>query len=161
MRDPRAVLLTALVLGVPPFFLLLLALLPTWVERAEAVVQARPWRAFGLGLLNLAFFFVLGLLVATEITPLAVIGAISFIILSLLLLAGLLIAAVVAGRQVLRRVAERRGTPLGALLLGLLLCYLSLFVPILGWLLVLGLVAAGLGGVILALVPQPAPTETE
>ncbi|MCP4538164.1 MAG: hypothetical protein GY832_13570 [Chloroflexi bacterium] len=148
-------LLGMVIVGLPPMLILLTSLVPGYVERARAVMRARPGRSFLLGLVNLLFFGAVSLLSGVNFAPLALLGALAlFFVLPLFLLMGLLIAAGIAGEQVWLQVTARSGSLLGSLLIGILALGLTILVPILGWLLFLGLVLAGLGAGIVALVQR-------
>jgi len=153
----------AAIVGLPAMLALLTALVPGYVERARAVMRERPGRSFLLGLVNFLFFGALSLLAGVKFAPAAVLGSLSLaVVLPLFLLAGLLVAAGIVGERVWLQIASRPGTLLGSLILGILGLGLTLLVPIFGWLLFLGLVLAGLGAAIPALVrrkqPEPAPS---
>jgi hypothetical protein len=66
--------------GLPPMLILLTALAPGYVERTRAVMRERPKRCFLLGLVNFLFFGGLSLLSEVPFAPVAIVGAISLII---------------------------------------------------------------------------------
>ncbi|MDY7077153.1 MAG: hypothetical protein SXV54_09540 [Chloroflexota bacterium] len=151
-------LLGMAIVGLPPMLILLTALVPGYVERARAVVQAQPRRSFALGLVNGLFFGALSLLTGAEWAPVTLIGGLSLVIvLPLFLVLGLLVAAGIAGERIWLQVTSRPGSLLGATVLGTLVLGLTLLVPILGWVLFLGLTLTGLGASIQALFRRPRP----
>mgnify|MGYP006305218025 CR=1 FL=1 len=168
--DGGGILLVCMTLvGLPAMLVLLTVLLPSYVERTRDVMRRRPGRSFLLGLVNFVFFLAIALLVNVSFKPVALIGVLSlFIALPVSLSAGLLGATTIAGDRLWRQLAAKQASLMGALALGIPLLGLTLLVPILGWLLFLGLVLAGLGAAIIALAkglferlrknePQPEP----
>jgi hypothetical protein len=118
-------------------------------------MRRRPGRSFLLGLINFVFFFAVALLANVEFAPIRLVGALSvLIVLPVLLTAGLLTATGVVGERVWQQITSKSASPLGSLIIGILAVNLALLAPIVGWLLSLGLVFAGLGASIIALFQQ-------
>jgi hypothetical protein len=155
-------LLCATMIGLPAMLVLLTALVPGYVRRTHDVIRKWPGRSFMLGLVNFVFFLALAMLVnfAARVNGhlvsasflMTVIGAFSlFLILPLVLSVGLLAAAGIVGDRLWQQIASKPASLVGSLALGVPLMVLTLLVPILGWLLFLGLVLAGLGAAVIAL----------
>jgi hypothetical protein len=157
--DGTGILLIGLAIaGLPAMLVVLTALLPGYVQRARSVMQARPGRSFLIGLANFVFFGVLVLLAEAPFPPVAFLGAFSLlIIVPTLLVVGLLIATGIVGERLWLQIAERSGSLLGSLIIGMATLGVALLVPILGWLLFLGLVLTGLGAAIIALIQRKRP----
>jgi len=137
----------------------LAALLPDLHQRSLAALERSPWRALGLGLVNYVFFGALLALFA-NLGPLGLVSL--FIALALLALTGAGLAVV--GRLVGERLAvwrESPTSPLTRLAAGTVILEMALFVPVVGWFVLLPLASlAGLGAVVLALVQRkPATSE--
>lgn len=131
------------------------ALLPGLHQRSVEALACSPWRALGLGLLNLVFFGVLFAVCAN----LPVLGLISlFIALALPSLTVVGLAAL--GRLVGERLTAWRDestSPLTRLVAGNILLALALFSPFIGWFVLLPLASlAGLGAVVMALFQRQA-----
>lgn len=141
--------------GLPTILVLLTVLVPDYIERAQAVMQQRPWRSFWLGLVNFLFFGGLSLFVGGHDEVLAFLGGFSLVVvLPLLLLAGLLVAAGVVGERIWLHIASRPGRLLGllrSLMVGILILGLTLLMPLFGWLFFLGMTLTGLGAAIITL----------
>ena len=143
----------ATMLGAPAILVLLTALAPKYVARAREVMLKRPVRSFFLGLVNFVFFSALVLLGSIEFAPAQVAGLLSLIVcLPVLAIVGLVAAAGVCGEKLWLQAASKPGTLLGSLVIGILLLALVLIVPFVGWTIVFGLILAGLGASIIALV---------
>ena len=159
------ILLCAPTAGLPALLILLTALAPDYVDRARSVMRRWPGKSFLLGLINFVFFFAVALLANVEYAPAQLLGALSvLIILPILLTAGLLTAAGVAGERVWQQITSKPASLLGSLTIGILVTGLTLLAPIVGWMLFLGLVFAGLGASIIALLRRKqvhAETSTE
>jgi hypothetical protein len=149
-------------IGLPAMLVLLTALVPGYVRRTHDVMHKWPGRSFLLGLVNFAFFLALAMLVNFAVGVnghlvsasflMTVLGAFSlFLVLPLVLSVGLLAAAGVVGNRLWQQIASKPASLMGSLALGVPLMILTLLVPILGWLLFLGLVLVGLGAAIIAL----------
>ncbi len=148
-------LLGMAVVGLPPMLILLTSLAPGYVERARAVMRARPGRSFLLGLVNFMFFGAVSLLLGVSFRPVALLGALAlFLVLPLFLLMGLLTATGIVGERVWLQITSRSSSLLGSLLIGTLALGLTVLVPIFGWLLLMGSILTGLGAAIVALVPR-------
>lgn len=144
--------LCAPTVGLPALLILLTALVPNYVRRARGVMHKWPGRSFLLGLINFAFFFAVALLANVEFAPVQLVGALSvLVVLPILLTAGLLTATGVVGERVWQQVTSRSASLLGSLAIGILVMGLTLLVPIIGWMLFLGLVFTGLGASIIVL----------
>jgi hypothetical protein len=144
--------LCAPAVGLPALLILLTALVPKYVGRARGVMHKWPGRSFLLGQVNFMFFFAIALFADVEFIPVQLIGAFSmFIALPILLTAGLLAATGVVGERVWQQISPKPASLLGSLVIGILVMGLTLLVPIVGWMLFLGLVFAGLGASIIAL----------
>ena len=111
-------------------------LLPGPVGRSRQALQAAPWRAFWLGLVNLVFFLALvALLVRLAqlvIPPVAaVLGLVALLILGALLLVALLgLTGLVA---LLRERMGAGGSPLAGQMRAAVLLLLAMLTPVLGW----------------------------
>ena len=142
------------ILGLPPLLLLLTALIPRRIAQTQVVMRQQPARALLLGMINGLFFGTLALFVESGIMPLAILsGFVLFFMLPLLLTTGLLISAGVVGEQFWRQMTGKSASPPGALTIGFLLMCFALLFPVIGWLVVLGLVLTGLGAAIITLFP--------
>jgi hypothetical protein len=145
-------LLCAPTAGVPALLILLTALVPNYAKRARGVMHKWPGRSFLLGLVNFAFFFAIALLANIKFVPIQLIGALSVLIaLPILLTSGLLTATGVAGERIWQQITSKPARLVGSLIIGTLAMGLTLFAPIIGWMLFLGLVFTGLGASIIAL----------
>ena len=151
-------LLILTVIGLPALLVLLSALIPDYVQRAQTVMRARPWRSLFLGLVNTVFFGVLALFAGSDFAPVVFLGGVSlFIVLPLCLLVGLLVATGIVGERVWTQLSSTPARLLKEQLLGIFILGPALLVPIFGWLLFLGLILSGLGAGILALFQRPRP----
>ncbi|MFL7792499.1 MAG: hypothetical protein AB8I69_10195 [Anaerolineae bacterium] len=145
-------LLCSTIVGLPAVLILTTALVPGYVKRAQGVMHKWPGRSFLMGLVNLVFFFAIALLANVNFAPVKLIGALSlFIIMPSLLTIGLLIAVAVTGDRLWQQITSKPAALIGAVVLGIPLVGLTLLVPILGWIIFLGVVCAGLGASIIAL----------
>jgi hypothetical protein len=146
------VFLCAPTVGLPALLVLLTALAPGYVGRARDVMRRWPGRSFLLGLVNFAFFFALAMLANVKFVPLQIVGALSLLVaLPILLTAGLLAAAGVVGERTWQQIASKPASLLGALAIGILAMGLALLMPIVGWIVFLGLAFTGAGAAIIAL----------
>lgn len=147
--------LIAALIGLPPMLVLLTALAPGFTARARAAMQERARLSLMLGGINLAFFFGLGLLIEVGFAPIEIVAVLSLIgVLPILLLTGLMIAAGVSGERIWRQITGRPGSLLGSLIVGDAILGLAALVPVLGWFLALGMIAAGVGAGIIALTQR-------
>ena len=129
------------------------ALLPGLHQRGLAALERSPWRALGLGLINYAFFGTLFVLFAS----IEVLGLLALII-GLAMLVLTVIGLAVVGRLVGEQLAAWRDTPTSPLMrmvAGMATLELALFVPVVGWFVLLPLTAlAGLGAVVIGLLSR-------
>jgi hypothetical protein len=145
-------LLCSTIVGLPAILILTTVLVPGYVKRAQGVMHKWPGRSFLLGLVNLVFFFAIALLSNVNFAPIKLIGALSLLlIMPFLLTIGLLIAAAVAGDRLWQQIASKSAALIGAVVLGIPLLGLTLLVPIIGWIVFLGVVCTGLGASIIVL----------
>lgn len=148
-------ILGMIIIGLPPMLILLTALVPSYVERARAIMRSRPGRSLLLGLVNFVFFVALSLLIDVNFAPAAFVGGVALlIVLPLFALMGLVIAAGITGEQIWLQITSRPGSLLGSLIIGITVLGLTGLVPIFGWLILFGLTLAGLGAAITALVQR-------
>jgi cytoskeletal protein CcmA (bactofilin family) len=163
----------------------LLAVWPNQFERVELQLRQRPWQSLGWGFLA-ALVFPLALLTAVALLVfLAILGGLitlGELVGTIASLGGLVIAAAVAlfsfamwvgskavfghfaGKTLLERaspatLAGRWGAFI-ALAIGVLIYEVVRFIPILGWLLALGVILFGLGAILVVFWPkraEPAP----
>lgn len=161
MADVYAVFGTLLALGIvfPGLLLTWWLLFPVSVEHARARMAITPWRCLGMGVLgSFAFGFPIALLLGLPLGPAKFLG-------SVLLFGGLALASVgAAGLAAVMgdRLAGQSGgklTPAGGLVRGALALELAAAFPLIGWFLVIPLVAvSGLGAACFALLrwgPRP------
>jgi hypothetical protein len=126
------------------------ALMPDLHERGLAALKRSPWHSLILGLINYVFFGALFVLFAN----IGVLGLLALII-GLALLALTVIGLAVVGHLVGEQLSAWRGTPTSPLIrivTGVATLELALFVPVVGWFILLPLTAfAGLGAVVIGL----------
>jgi len=155
-QGPRALalcLVPGLLCGFPMLLVLVTALVPTYFDRARRIVYTHTWQSFLLGLVNFVFFLAIGAVFGeSAFAPLKAIAVLSLLVLlPLMTVAGLAAASGVAGERVLNFLAERPGTPLGTLVIGIVCLGLSALLPIIGWLVLAILLMTGFGAALLAL----------
>jgi hypothetical protein len=140
-----------LALSVLALLVTVAALLPGLHQRGLAALERSPWRALGLGLINYLFFGALFILFASV----QVLGLFALFI-GLALLALTTIGLAVVGRLVGDRLADWRDgstSPLVRIVAGTAVLELAIFVPVIGWFVLLPLTSvAGLGAVVMALI---------
>jgi hypothetical protein len=146
-------LVPGLLCGLPMLLVLVIALVPTYFDRARRIVYIHPWQSLLLGLVNFVFFLAIAAVFGeSAFAPLKAIAGLSlFIVLPLMTVTGLATASGVAGERVLALLTERPGTLLGSLVIGIVCLGLSALLPIIGWLVLAILLMAGLGAALLAL----------
>ncbi|TFL16382.1 hypothetical protein [Jannaschia formosa] len=137
----------------------LLAMMPARVERWGAAVEARPGAAMLWGGATLAALF--GLVPVLALTLVGVLLVpVALLALTLAWVGGWLLGTYTLGRILAERTGLRPSLSLGAriaiLAAAVVVAGLLNFVPVLGWLLNLGLVLFGLGGVALDATRRPA-----
>ncbi len=148
-------LILILLLGFSSLLVLLGVLLPGYAERARSTVRSHPGRSFLLGLVNLVFFLAMAALFQVPFVPLQVLaGLFLFLLLPILIVLGLLAASGLIGEHVWSHFTSKPGRLLAFLLIGNAVILLSLLVPIVGWLLFLGVLLTGIGAAIAALLTR-------
>jgi hypothetical protein len=151
-----AVLLIYGSLALAAFFVVLPALFPRRISRTQAIAEAMPLRAFGVGLVNLIFgsAVVLSLLALGQWTSIQFFGLPALAVLTVLAVAVALGLAGVVQMIGTRLLPERPG-PRRTALAALALSW-ACTVPFLGWFGLLPFAAAlGLGAFILTFFTQP------
>ncbi len=142
----------ALTLLLIPFFIVMGALFPKRVTKAQSILNLMPGRAFAVGLVNFVFFLAVGmvlLIIADKTgnflkTILTIPALIIFTVLAITLSFGLTGMVQLIGERLAPTQSAWRRTFWGALLLGI-----SCAVPLVGWFLLLPYTAcAGIGAFI-------------
>ncbi|MBN1259585.1 MAG: hypothetical protein JXB35_02795 [Anaerolineae bacterium] len=140
-----------LLIALPALVLAAASLLPGVIEKADQALERAPWRAFGVGAVNLVFAAAI-LLVTLNVeilTPLAL------VIMALLIVFSALGLAVI-GKRIGAQLAAWRESPLpplGQFVAGLAVLELGALVPFAGWFVLLPLcLIAGLGAVLTGLL---------
>lgn len=158
MNTPVPFCVTGLVAaGLPLLLVLLTALVPDYVRRARATMQARPWLSFLLGLVNALFFSGLAMLSGSGVMVVKILGGVSLMVmLPLLVMAGLLVATAASGQRLWLHVTsqaptDKLSTLLRSLIVGVVFMAVMLLIPLFGWLTFLLLLLTGLGAAIVAL----------
>jgi cytoskeletal protein CcmA (bactofilin family) len=149
--------------GMAVFGVVFALMFPRFSDAATDTLHERPWPSLfaGLGVLLVpgllaGFVFVFGLMVGG--------WWLSFVILALqwiFMLAGVTISAVFVGRFVLRGFGSTAPHAVWSVLMGLLLIWLVLVVPVLGWLVVSVLSIFGIGGFTVELYERWRPPAAE
>ena len=156
-------LLAALIFGIltlPAFFLAVGALFPNRVERTRLMADGSPGRAFGVGLVNLAFLFT----IAATFFTLADNASLGFLSLPGIIVLSLLIIGVIFGLTgLVQLVGERLApaqSPTARGFWGALALSLGCAVPIVGWFALLPYaVIVGLGAFVLSFLYAPRKPE--
>jgi hypothetical protein len=149
--------LVALVVGLSAFgvagmILVVAALSPGRVVRAEVALQRGTWRVLLVGVLTTGLLLLAGTLVgkvAEAGAPLlAIVVLLLLVFLAWLVIHGLAATASVVGRNLMGSESDRPWRRVG---IGALAVSAPLFVPVLGWLFFLYLACRGTGAAVLAL----------
>ncbi len=145
--------------GLSALGLLFVLLLPGFSQSAMVTVRRSPWASLGLGLALLVvtpilatIVFILGLFVGGWW-----LGLLVLVFYALAVVLGYVLAGLFAGRWTLDRLGQAGANQAWALVLGLVLLTLVSLIPLLGGLVILISVMAGLGGLALALARLQAP----
>jgi len=149
-------LTAALVVG-----LMLVALLKKWLMAMTDTLHSDPLKSLGWGFVFLigvpAVFVVSLIFVITIPLGLSLLG-----LYFILLYVSRIIAGLFIGREVMQRITGREVSPFAAIAIGIILVWVLINVPHLGWLFHLAVILFGLGGILLVLrkatILQPAAT---
>jgi hypothetical protein len=147
----------AIMTGLPATLVLLTTLVPDYIKRARVVVRQRPGQSFLLGLINFLFvpaLFALPCALGLRDAVTALVVTLTIIALLPFMLMGAAIVIGVVGEQLLSQTVSRPGSLLGSLVAGIVMFALTALVPVVGWVLLLGLVMAGMGAAMIVFVRQ-------
>jgi hypothetical protein len=144
-------LLPLFLVSLPILFVVQETMLPDLLERSRAHLDGVPRRSLLVGLINGLFFLVLAVILGNSgVGLLALLGLLLTLALLLLTVVGLGVLAGTVGRRVFA-LWERPASPAARLLVGSVALEALLFVPLVGWLVLIGLGLSGFGAVLLAL----------
>jgi len=141
------VMVLAIVLGTLLLLALILALaFPRALQRTRRVMSAHPWRNLLFGVLMMGALFGSVAVLAMSLIGIPLIPLV-LIVIPFALIAGYLTTAHAIGSKLLRRAQDANGglATFGATLLGLLVLLVLGIIPVVGWIIGVLAVIAGLG----------------